>query len=82
MSVQYSIQIDEELARRLQQDVDDDTIVEVLENTAEKYGSRSDDELAQYDSVKQIRSDQSISAEERKGESSPGSAKLDVQYGE
>jgi hypothetical protein len=66
MSVQYSIQIDEELARRLQQDVDDDTIVEVLENTAEKYGSRSDDELAQYDSVKQIRSDQSISAEERK----------------
>jgi hypothetical protein len=46
--------------------VDDDTIVEVLEKTAEKYGSRSDDELAEYDSVKQIRSDSSISAEERK----------------
>jgi len=38
-------------------------------NKLKKYGSRSDDELAEHDSVKQIRSDESISPEEEKGES-------------
>jgi hypothetical protein len=64
MSVKYSLDIDEDLARRLQQ-VDSEVIVEQLEELAED--SRSEvDELAQYDRVKEIRDDDSISKAEQK----------------
>lgn len=65
MSVKYSIKIDEDLAERLQQ-VDSEVIVESLEQLVEKEANRSKDELAQYDRVKDIRDDDSISKAEQK----------------
>jgi hypothetical protein len=62
MSVTYDIEIDEDLAERLQQ-VDSEVIVEELQELAED--SRSEDELAQYNSVRDIRKDDSISKAEQ-----------------
>jgi len=64
MSTEYSLDVDEDLAERLQQ-VDSEVIVEELQQLAENH-ARSEDELAQYDRVKEIRSDDSISKAEQK----------------
>ncbi len=65
MTVQYSLDVDEDLAELLQQ-VDSEVIVESLEHLVDEEVPRSEDELAQYDRVKEIRSDDSISKAEQK----------------
>lgn len=58
----YYVDVDEELANRLQQ-TDEDEIIQALKNVA---AQQSADELAQYNSVKEIRNDSEKSEAERK----------------
>jgi hypothetical protein len=60
----YYLDVTDELADRLQP-VDDERIVEALEDVAEENEGQSD-ELAQYNSVKEIRRDESKPPDERK----------------
>ena len=52
----YYVDISDELADELQQ-VDNTEIVEALEQVADKNNAEDSDELAHYDSVKEIRND-------------------------
>lgn len=60
----YYIEVSDELAERLAQ-VDDEVIKQVLRETADDRSDESD-ELAAYDSISEIRDDDSKSPEQRK----------------
>jgi len=62
--MRYYITIEESLAKKLEQVADED-IIEVLRNLAEKE-VESSDELAAYDSVTEIMSDESLSDVEKR----------------
>lgn len=61
----YYVDLPEELADRLQP-VDDERIVEALERVADEAESQLSDELARYDSIKEIRNDEEKPPDERK----------------
>ena len=61
--MRYYITIEESLAKKLEQVADED-IIEVLRKLAEK--ETSSDELAAYDSVTEIMSDESLSDVEKR----------------
>ena len=62
--MRYYITIEESLAKKLEQVADED-IIEVLRNLAEKE-VESSDELAAYDSVTEIMSDETLSDVEKR----------------
>ena len=59
----YTIRVTPDLAQRLQR-VDDEAIVEALDNLAPE--AEHENELAKYNSVREIRNDESKSPAERK----------------
>jgi hypothetical protein len=61
----YYLDVSDELADRLQP-VADERIVEALKKVANENESQHSDELAQYNSVKEIRNDEQKTPDERK----------------
>lgn len=61
----YFLDVNEELADRLKS-IDDRQIVEALEQVADAHEVQETDELAPYDSIREIRDDDSLSEVKRK----------------
>lgn len=61
----YFVDIDKELADRLQR-VESEAIVAALEELVEEHEPQEGDELSKYQSLSELRADDSISAAEKK----------------